>query len=257
MTLHKGSRFEYYMKQGEAYCRVKHDGQYLYVLFDSVSDSKAGGTDKNWDFLGVAIDVDMNGGDTPQEDDMWYYHNWAWGNPKTYQETGNGTDWKTLDRIDFTGKYSTIAENDPYSNSAHLIGEFKIPLSSETRVGFQAEVYDYHGRSVMIWPQDTQYTVPRIWGILEVSQQTKTEAIQLTSTPTPTETPTATETPTPKETPTASPTITQTPTKTPTSSPTQQATQPTGFDMNTIGIVAIIIIIIAAAAFFVTKRRKK
>jgi LPXTG-motif cell wall-anchored protein len=49
----------------------------------------------------------------------------------------------------------------------------------------------------------------------------------------------------------------ETHTSTPTLNPKQQATRPTDFDINNIGLVLIIIIIIAGAAFLLTKRKKQ
>jgi LPXTG-motif cell wall-anchored protein len=100
--------------------------------------------------------------------------------------------------------------------------------------------------SIFAWGVDGSYWERRIeeTGAYEV----KTISWNISQ---PSPTPYSTE-----STPTITTTTKETPTSTPSPSPTQQLIQPTGFDMNTIVLVAIIIIVIAAAAFFITKRKK-
>ena len=113
IVLTKSSRYNYYVQSGEAYCRVKRDDNYLYVLLDSVSDTKAGrvvssGNARAWDYLSFFIDVNNDGGWHPQTDDVHYRATWSTGSVLYEARAGelnNCSDMRgtVFDRLFFLG----------------------------------------------------------------------------------------------------------------------------------------------------------
>lgn len=247
---------EYNPNEGTVFVSLKKDSDWLYVLIDAIGDTKPGrvgtGFQGDWDYYGLAIDDKQDKGIAPKADDTLYVVRWYQTPPGIWKIIGNETSWDFLKANKYGNiVWSTDASNNEKSDKPHIMIEYKIPLSSSSKVGFHIIATDSQGKTDNNWPEKSDYMYPNSWGTLILSEPTPT-ATQ-TPTETPIETPT-TQTPTPTETLTTTPT--ETPTSTPTTSPTQQVTQTTGFDMNTIGIVVVIIIVIAIVAFFFTKRKK-
>ena len=122
---------------GEAYLRVKHDAENLYVLVDFLTYYEI----KTGDSCMVVLDTKHDGGSMIQPDDLAVLIRW---NTPTeiypaIQWEGWVADWEFLPS-DFEVNSSIDAEQDPYSTTPHLIFEFKIPKSSfkssSTTLGF-------------------------------------------------------------------------------------------------------------------------
>jgi hypothetical protein len=122
---------------GKAYLRVKHDINYLYILVDFVTynDTKTG------DGCIVVLDTKHDGGSSVQQDDLAVLI--RWNSPSeiypAIQWGGWYYNWEFLPS-NFEAKSSIESENNPYSNTPHVIFEFKIPKSSlnssSTTLGF-------------------------------------------------------------------------------------------------------------------------
>ena len=122
---------------GEAYLRVKHDAENLYVLVDFLTYHEI----KTGDGCLVVLDTKHDGGSSVQSDDLAVLIRW---NTPTeiypaIQWEGWWSEWEFLPS-DFEVGSSTDAEQSPYPTNPHLIFEFKIPKSSlkspSTTLGF-------------------------------------------------------------------------------------------------------------------------
>lgn len=122
---------------GEAYLRLKHDTENLYVLVDFLSYNET----KTGDSCMVVLDTKHDGGSSARSDDLAVLIRW---NTPTeihpaIQWGGWTAEWELLPS-NFVVNSSTDAEHNPYSTTPHLIFEFKIPKSSfkssSTTLGF-------------------------------------------------------------------------------------------------------------------------
>jgi parallel beta-helix repeat protein len=134
---------EYQIKGTElmSYVRVKHDGDYLYIIIDSpwdtVHDPMYGGP---WGSEGVyvAFDTAHNHGATPQTDDCLFFSQYS-----VFMNSwrGDETQWVTMATPADYNAYQGLATS-PHSASSHRIDEFKIPLAYVGPGGFYVVVRD-------------------------------------------------------------------------------------------------------------------
>jgi hypothetical protein len=137
---------------GEAYFKAKHDQNYLYALVDFVSDTASQAND----WAAIAMDVNNDGGATPQTDDLIVMGRW---NSATdligVMTAGTGTAWGSWGGLTtgFKVASSTDAGNDPYSASSHLIYEFQVPMSklNPSGTGIEAVASDRE-ENMGAWP---------------------------------------------------------------------------------------------------------
>ncbi|MEM2962553.1 MAG: hypothetical protein QXY01_06015 [Candidatus Bathyarchaeia archaeon] len=174
-------RLAFVQGSGEAYARVKHDGESLYVLIDYLSLRAVQIEDSAMAF----IDTKNDGGEIPQRDDfilmcMYLKSDQAW----TFITWGTGD--RTLEDIPeeaweappegFSAASSTDAEDDPYSPEDHAIWEFKIPRSEfkSEKIGFAAAVFSNKHGNAACYPL-TDLNKPRDWAEVEFSDKTLSE----------------------------------------------------------------------------------
>ena len=122
---------------GDAYLRIKHDVENLYVLIDFVTYNDV----KTGDGCVVILDTENDGGSSIKSDDLSVVI--RWNSPNNIftgiQWEGWWNEWENLP-VDFEADSSTEAEYDLYSTNPHLVFEFKIPKSnfksSSSTLGF-------------------------------------------------------------------------------------------------------------------------
>jgi len=146
---------EYQIKSTEliSYVRVKHDGDYLYIIIDSpwdtVHDPMYGGP---WGSEGVyvAFDTAHNHGATPQTDDYLFFSQYS-----VFMNSwrGDETRWVTMATPADYNAYQGLATS-LHSASSHRIDEYKIPLAYVGPGGFYVIVRDdgsWNGTTYTAW----------------------------------------------------------------------------------------------------------
>jgi len=158
---------------GTAYCRVKHDRNYLYVLVDFVSDTSPGSPKiQNYysDFAGVLLYPQVRIGDA-----YGYFVAWEQGG-STYHgkvHMKNGIfDWDHTQRTTGVSSSSYEAKNSPYSTASHLIYEFKIPLAPGPDIRAYICCDDTRTRTHFSYPQNAW---EGSWGTLRFLNETLRE----------------------------------------------------------------------------------
>lgn len=113
---------------GTAYCRVKHDSNYIYVLIDAVTDTTPGESkvqNYHTDFAGVFL---YPKGET--EDAYAYCVSWNSGRTSIHYKAtmkNQKFDYENTQLTNGISSSSYDARYNPYSPKNHLIYEFKIP----------------------------------------------------------------------------------------------------------------------------------
>ena len=162
---------------GTTYIRIKHDGSYLYVLVDYISDSTPRSPPRGnwWEGVEVYFDPEQNGGWTPQPDD--YLYNFCVEPAQQWKAKVKTTDGKwdwahqyTSEEIQKLMAFSSDATNDPYTTNKHVIYELKIPLPDKKEFGLFIDATDHGAKSFMTWPGKVWNEIPQAWGILKLSQ---------------------------------------------------------------------------------------
>lgn len=261
------------------YFFIKDDKEFVYVLIDYIADK----TIDDEDFAKMRFDGSNDKalptetgcspfgscygdipGTPPQVNDYIISMVWNGGTVSRIIAQGNGKEWVEAEKIPSRIKTASTndAENDPHSNSPHLLYEFAIPRSifgNISEIGFSSFVVDKGernlGRAYMSIPSLGSYFKPLSWVTLSLATPYKEPTLPPTTTsPMPTSTPT----PTPNTT-NPSPTITTTKTtviKTTTEVPVPNDsffTQiPVGYII--LGGIIVIISITLAGILFIKKR---
>ena len=171
LTAHIGRDTPYeWTGNGTAYSRTKHDNNFLYVLIDFVSATKA----EKDDGALVMLDGDHDAGTVLDNDDMGFQIVWAsTATTKLDAYRGDSGSWVSIPVPGSTQAASSLdASNDPNSDTRHPTYEFKIPMSlfkSAEKIGFSAGVFQLTAKVLMLWPQDRSKVGPDTWGELAFS----------------------------------------------------------------------------------------
>ena len=177
---------------GEAYIRMKHDEESLYLLIDYVSLKSP----QERDAVGFMVDTHNDGGIIMQKDDYFLGNIYLSGeNAWTVRVWGTGSkiltdlsdlNWELISELDlelepegFLVHSSNDAENDPYSNESHMMWEFEIPKSEfESEkirfLSFVINIKDEKGASYPFIGLD-KADDPSSWAKVEFSSSTLTE----------------------------------------------------------------------------------
>ena len=146
-----------------AYIRAKHDGTYVYLLVDFLSDH---GLDVSGDFAIICFDTNNDRGNTPQSDDYCFYRVTRTGDATDGILQGNGIGWTVLQEADtwdpydekFDAAVSYSHLNDPYDSlNNHVIYEFRIPIdfySLKETMSFYVYTNDAYTAKFFEWPTD-------------------------------------------------------------------------------------------------------
>jgi hypothetical protein len=136
--------------------RLKHDGIYVFVLIDFLTDV----VHNTYDQGGVCIDAANNGGGLPQTDD--YLFSLLAGQAPTFlytfRGTGNGNkseDAWSLTVVPEADGQAGFAPGQYGNDSIHMIYEFQIPCTiwpATSSYGFYVYVFDYHTSTFLEWP---------------------------------------------------------------------------------------------------------
>jgi hypothetical protein len=171
-----------------AYLRMKHDGIFVYVLIDFISDR---GLEKSGDFAVVCFDTKNNAGNAPLPDDYCFYRVTRTGDFIDGIIQGNGTEWTVLQEAETWDPYDEKFNaailfshmHDPYDSiNNHVIYEFRIPIESygfNEEMGFYVYVNDAYTNEFIEWPTNAggkQFKlivkdvvpVPNQWGNLHL-----------------------------------------------------------------------------------------
>jgi hypothetical protein len=155
---------------------LKDDSDFLYVLVDYIRDTRAAA----YDFAWIVWDQKNDGGSKPRSDDydlLMSYETESEYDVFFYKRTGTG--WgnpEPASSLGVTGASSTDATNNPYSNAAHLVYEFRVPrlvLDNSTvitSIGFFAGAQNSADYSWIGVPQTGgDYRNPNTWAQLTFS----------------------------------------------------------------------------------------
>jgi hypothetical protein len=146
-----------------AYLRIEHNGTYLFILIDFISDQTNSSSDNVW----IYFDTKDDGGTLPQTDD--YVFDITGFRQGTGSATG-GSQWVYI----ATPAGAIMAKgfshlNDPYDNATvHEIYEFRVPcsfLGAGHFYGFYAVVIDSSTFTILHWPvASADSSDPNVWG---------------------------------------------------------------------------------------------
>jgi len=168
-------------EHGEVYFRFKHDGKFLYILVDYVSDTLVDYGDRGYDNTWVCIDTAGDRALRPQNDDYGFRIEWVGPtNFNTVMDVGWGGGWpgpysghmdkRTLNPKELKGAASTNTTNNPYSAEPHIIYEHQIDLRilgnrsiDDTTIGFHLAVKDLNKRSFFGYPSLAHKDCPASW----------------------------------------------------------------------------------------------
>ena len=230
---------------------IKDDSEFLYVLMDFIEDNNM----ETGDLGGINCDLYNDKADKPQPDDLSIslIHSYPEGT-KVWIFQGNGTHWIVIwkedmdiaDPLGIMSASTNITDNNPYSESPHVIYEFAIPrfiFENASQTGFTVFLEDREAngelRLAVNLPKTADY-YPASWDTLTFATQSG-------------ETSSPTESPTTQTTTEQSPTVTETTPQQPVAPPQPGA----GSQQRAIIIVIAAIVIIAILLFRGSKKPKK
>jgi len=164
--------------------RTAHQGDFIYVLIDAISDTDAGiGSDK----AAVCIDSKNNKNKFFDNDDYCFivqlgernFIDTLLNKQDNFVIQGNSQEksFEELKKIkvkDFVGIGTMSDKEDKYSEISHVSYEFKIPIELIGRsdnYGFYVNVFDASSNVVYSWPEDIklesfEIPSPSLWGNL-------------------------------------------------------------------------------------------
>lgn len=158
----------------EVVLRTAHDGNFLYVFVDNISDIFS---DKNEDRVTICIG-NKNHFRDPTENDYCFIVTLGDKSPVVLQGNSNIAvygNFKKIPNRDFIGIGMMSDKADRYIAVPHTSYEFKIPLDligRESEYSFYLSAYDFHRNSIGTWPRDIKLDnsfripSPEKWGTL-------------------------------------------------------------------------------------------
>lgn len=177
---------------GEAYFRIKHDDDSLYLVLDYVSLREP----QERDTAGLLVDTKNDGGEIMQKDDYFLTHVYmtnettvmvrGWGTGSKILDDFSDLNWKLIMNVDwelnpkgFSAASTIDARNNPYSTEGHVIWEFKIPKSEFSHETIRFVVYainlkEENGACYPLIDMD-KLDKPDLWTRLEFSDKTLIE----------------------------------------------------------------------------------
>lgn len=145
-----------------AYLRIEHNGTYLFVLIDFISDQSNSSSNNAW----IYFDTKDDGGTLPQTDD------YSFDSTGFRQINGSAAPPQWVNITPPAG--AVMAKgfshlNDPYDNTTdHEIYEFRVPcsfLGGGHIYGFYAVVMDSSTYTILHWPvASADPSDPNLWG---------------------------------------------------------------------------------------------
>jgi hypothetical protein len=136
--------------------RIKHNGTYIFVLIDFITDF----THSTFDQGGICFDTKDNGGSLPEDDD-YLFAILAGQGPKwvySYRGTGSGSTppdaWSLTIFDDVVGQ-AGFSKDQYGEGNDHRIYEWQIPCKhwqAASSYGFYLYVYDFHDKTFLEWP---------------------------------------------------------------------------------------------------------
>jgi len=153
----------FYDDAAEIKLRTAHQGDFLYVFVDFVSDEVI---NKGSDRTLVCIDSENNKSKISDENDYCFSVALE-RNGFTYQGGSplklHGNFNKIPNHPDFIAVSAVSNEHDRYSTTPHTGFEFKIPIElfgRSNNYGFFVSVYDDHSKKTYTWPQNVELKSP-------------------------------------------------------------------------------------------------
>ena len=162
------------VNEGTSYVRISHQGEFVYVFIDVLSDTK---TEKMVDKSIVCFDSKNNKSEIADSDDYCFIAVMGKQIGMTIQGGSNiptNNYFKNIkNHQDMIAIGGTSDENDRYTKQPHASYEFKIPIELIGRsdnYGFYASVYDHNLKSIYSWPtvdsKIQEIPSPSSWGDL-------------------------------------------------------------------------------------------
>jgi len=167
------SLVEFQNNNGSAYIRSAHQGNFIYVMLDVVSDSTI---DTNQDFAMICFDTQSDQSTSPDENDYCFKTFLASTRARTLQGSATSNNFIIIDNPSgLVALGNSSDENDRYSKNPHASYEFRIPVDFVGRTdhyGFYLEIFDYSKNTRHFWPpsvtieDDEKIASPSLWGVL-------------------------------------------------------------------------------------------
>lgn len=164
------------VNDGNVILRTAHQGDFIYVLIDNLSDITPG---KKSDYSIICIDGKNDKSTLPDDNDYCFMAVLGKNNGFTYSGYSpvqlNGNFRKIPNDPDLIIIGDISDKNDRYSKIIHSSYEFKIPIKlvgRESTYGFYFSTYDSNQQRIYHWPEsidsDRPYFIPNpsTWGNL-------------------------------------------------------------------------------------------
>jgi hypothetical protein len=174
---------------GEAYFRIKHDDDFLYLFVDYVSLT----TPQERDAAGILVDTNNDGGEIMQNDDYYLTYLYisestaflvrGWGTGSKIINDFSDFNWQYVMTVDwelnpknFSADSTVDTQNNPYSTQNHVQWEFKIPKSEFKHntirfLAYAINAKNENGASYPVTDLD-KLDHPNLWVQLEFSNKT-------------------------------------------------------------------------------------
>jgi len=203
-------------KNNYGYMYIKHNWTVLWVFLDYVSDTVK--NEKGWDNGWVAIDKNMDGGDTPKEDDLLFHEagHGVWigdgvapipgslwgtfighGGPSTDEAIARYQNLSDTIAPYFAGSGPSWGTTEA-SGTLHAYCELQVPLNwleDASVFGFSVSIQDQDTGTIIDWPEtkstsnfwpgpdfpEGTYVSPSEWGTLTLSTASLAEKPTLPS----------------------------------------------------------------------------
>ncbi len=156
------------------YLRTAHQGEFIYVFVDPVSDIHL---DKHSDRALICFSGENNKSNLPNSDDYCFGTTLDVSKTLTYQGDSALKFTNNFRQIESPENYIAISsvsnEYDRYSKIPHPSYEFRIPtelVGRSSQYGFFLSVYDAYNNKAYLWPQNItinnpfQIPGPNLWG---------------------------------------------------------------------------------------------
>jgi len=164
------------------YFRAKHDGTYLYCLFEHLNWTRIDLGDE----VIISIDTKHDGGSLPQPDDFSLaVVNVETSRAKAALTYGERKPWPRFYPIQAPSDvvYDMFLDSSSHSLGKHFIVEVKMPLSTITKkvptaVGFNPVISNYNRWSdvALLYPSGSNHNIPNTWADLKIVDEKLTSS---------------------------------------------------------------------------------
>jgi hypothetical protein len=168
------------VNNGTVHCLIKHDGENLYALIDSVSSTNPLGnlTAGGWDFYGACIDYNNEKLEYPLKDDLFVSITWMLKNGSYFIINGldnpTQTGWNYANARKEPVYLKHTISSSPFSRNPHVVCEFVIPLEDMSdEIGFGVIAINFPKKTINTWPENFVDSSPKTWGTVIINKTTE------------------------------------------------------------------------------------